>query len=945
LPDSQKTKFFVLLFFIIGAFIGRGYLQYETSNEIELTIDALISDGVDFKIAINERWGSPQAERTVPGMRHLYTFKKIPGIVRVVRLEPTKKTGVKIIIYSLEFRQNSKSLKKIPLNNLLSWRSGDLKIINSNSGDYLEMESTSEEPFLQNDNLQISFNGIALNKIAAYIEKFSLFTFPSILGIIFVLVAWRYIILLKKKNSWMTSYYLTCILVASVLLSKLLYSAAILTYNKISQVYDTVGFASYTGYVSDVGFRAFWVIILGCGIFTYCVLRGLQKIKKQKINEEIPLDKNIKMRKYYPWFPIILIISYVILNFPYIYYLSTHTPEIINISDFDTSNSVIWQYFRYLHLIPFRDFWYIYAGFYYTLSQSPPDIFFRLIHTSLLFGVISFSLYRIFKFSKKKSLICILFFWLIQALVPSTQRYFLSVSVILLFAASILAVRRSTFLFLGCYIFYIFFMEPTQLVYAIPTFGILLTSGLLLNKQKNEKINFIKKLAFTFYGSFPLIIFYLFYLWTHNALNEYLGLYSGLGAMANYSMKPFGILNSAYHVFSWLGVYWWIVFIFFLIALLRLANKSKKNIVFEDFIPISLAILSIVVFQKSLIRPMMDGFEIAIFGIFFFFCQSDFRKLQKSKIALAGSMIFIGFFLLIFFTKNSIAHTVLKNYSQRILTIHKDISVLFLNQKKWMEIQKKYFSLKRFIIDGVYGDEFKKNLLKKIQLKKNDDIFVLGDDSYLYIILEQQAPFYVTFYNQSILYSQKNTIDWINVHNPKYVLWRNTFKDFDDVPNYTRVPLVFERVIQDYKFKNTYGSFVILERKKSEEPVDFNFWREYLGNTILLGFIPGRSEPNKFEIKEMNGQKNTYESHFLTINISNPIPERREEISFNVNGNIYKIAFQEEKKVFSYNINLERVWFWKIAHTTGIEPKIINKSDAISYIQIRNITTSRDILY
>ncbi|MBI4697984.1 MAG: hypothetical protein HY758_03500 [Nitrospirae bacterium] len=232
--------------------------------------------------------------------------------------------------------------------------------------------------------------------------------------------------------------------------------------------------------------------------------------------------------------------------------------------------------------------------------------------------------------------------------------------------------------------------------------------------------------------------------------------------------------------------------------------------------------------------------------------------------------------------------------------------------------------------------------MKKMVFEKKDDLFVMGDDAYLYIVLGQQTPFYITFYNKSILYSQLNTVSWLERHKPKYVMWKSAFKEFDKVPNIVRIPLVFEKIMQDYVYAYTIGPFHILRRKLPIEVASLDFWRSNLGETVDLGYIPSRSDPAVFEANSLGSGK---EANFLKVTINSPVHGEVDKVYCKVGEFMYAIRFNEREGITVYNIYLNRIWFWQLAIANQVKPVVVQSMEPGMSMQVKTVRLRNDVLY
>lgn len=932
-----RNKKIILIgsFFILGMFFGYISLFYIKNNRVDLVIDATISKGQYFDIFINKNWGNPKNLSIIPGVRSLYVFKDVPWIISDLRIDPSDLIGAKIIIYNIKFQKNGSIFKMLDGNNLRLWNISNVKFLDIVQENAAEMISLSDDPIIQKENV------IGVESKIKWLPRIFMSTGGLIVFLFFVLFIVVYSFIFFSKKDRFNIFYFIGTLFCSFLIATVLFKISLLIPGNIPEVHNTVGFGSFSGLIKGLYNRAFLIAIVGSGVF---VLLSFYLwnifVKKYDLNL-IEYQNVISLRKFSPYFFYGMVCLFGLVTFPYLHDVFQYNTATTSIVNLDNKNIIIWNFFRYLGLVPFKDFWYPYSGLYYMSLRIPPDIIFLWIHRIILFSVSFFSCYNLLKYDKKKSIIILSCMLLLEIfLFSASERYFLSLSTVLLLAASISVKRLEMFIFLGVYSFYVFFVEPMQLLYAFIPCLFLIGVAIAAERKTEDRLRILYYFAIVFGVAFFLIIAYLIRLSFRGALSQYINFYTTMESSALYIMSPMLSFNYEY---SFDNIFWVVIILFFSSSLFVLLQKSKKILEFNDFVILAIVLLSIIVSQKWIVRfpsVAQQIISIPIFGLLLLFVQ--FRYIPERFIARYSFAFFFGFFFIFPLILNESAVSVIYSYVTRPLTLYEDIPLLFTKKSAWDSIKRSYFLPERFLIDDVRGDEFKEIFLKKFIFDKGDDLFVLGDDSYLYMVLDQKNPPYISFYNQSILYSQRNTSNWIDVHKPKYVLWRDTFKDFDGVPNYTRVPLVFEKVIQDYKFKDTYESFLILERKSKEERIDLDFWKKHLSDTIQLGFIPSRSEPERSLSKNTS---TSFMATYLIVDIEKPSDGREREIVFNIHNDSYKIKFRERRGITTYHILLDRIWFWNVAKKNEIEAHLVANDGEGMKVKTSNLNLSKEILY
>lgn len=920
---------------VTGLFLGYLSIFFLESNRVDIILDAEISAGNNLEIYTNNSWASPRFNRIAAGVRQRYVFEGLSGMLTSFRLDPSDKKDASIIIYGMDIVDSSGTSKHIVPSIISSWSRQNLSL-DTTSLASVELTSLTSDPILSTTNIYSTLQGIAIKKIVTTVSVHW--------GQLFFLILLLYLVISYgvRKIIPIRFFLLPVFLFVLFYISKYLYIIGSQLARSLPAVYDTVGFASYTGYFKDADFHAFWITILGSAIFAVsCVFFWNYLRKKNAVSgQRIEHGKNDAKFSYIPFFTLLLF--YAFTNFPYLLYYLEHSLSMIHAADYDSQNVITWQYFKYLGLIPMKDFWYPYSGFFYSSPPFFSELIFGWIHKILIFGISAFSIYRIFSYEKVRSLFIILAVWLLQVATVGTDRYFLSLSIVLFLAANIKIPRPAAFFVWGVYGGYVFIMEPVQLMYAAPAGLLLMLASFIVERRQDVRSRIIKGSLIGLGAAALVTAPYIQYLSSQGALNEVLAFYKTLNSLGVAGMSAIDIVDWVYQSISSISVYWWFTLLLFIFSLCSLFTRPKKLWQIEDFFPLAIALLNIMIFQKWLIRPFFNtqGLAIPIIGLLLIIARSDVRGFFRYSFMQYGAAVVAGVSLVVVFKIGNPVITLLREVTSRPLSIQKDFTVAFAGTDQWTSIKDQYFSLEKFHIDGMDGNAFKKKVLEKLSFKKNDDLFVLGDDAYVYIILNQRAPFHISFYAQSILNSQKNTVAWLAAHRPTYVLWNKSFEAFDTVPNIVRSPLIYEKVISDYTYFDTVGSFLIFQRNDREEAIDLDFWRENLGDSIDLGYIPGRSEPERFISEERDGSQ---VATFLTVMVDNPTHGNIQEIDTVIDGKTYTIIFREYKGKKIYHIHLNRVWFWQAAIKNKLTPEV--RDDQKNMVRIDTFSISRDILY
>jgi hypothetical protein len=202
---------------------------------------------------------------------------------------------------------------------------------------------------------------------------------------------------------------------------------------------------------------------------------------------------------------------------------------------------------------------------------------------------------------------------------------------------------------------------------------------------------------------------------------------------------------------------------------------------------------------------------------------------------------------------------------------------------------------------------FNKDFNEKFKLSRSNDLYVLGDDSYIYVALDQLIPPYISYYSESILYSQDTMVTWLLMNKPQYVIWNKDNLTFDLVPNILRVPLIYDYIQRNYSFESNFHNFKVLKISfNSLTDPNLSEWTHYLGSSIDLKYLPSFSSISE----NYNKCSKAKPTNTLLIK-SNSKTNGEVVVNFKYKNMLYSLKFNTVPSKQYYFINLERIWFYK----------------------------------
>ena len=270
-----------------------------------------------------------------------------------------------------------------------------------------------------------------------------------------------------------------------------------------------------------------------------------------------------------------------------------------------------------------------------------------------------------------------------------------------------------------------------------------------------------------------------------------------------------------------------------------------------------------------------------------------------------------------------------------------NVSYAFGHKQQWKQAEAGYFAPESFDLQGVAGDKLRDDLNNAVKWQPDDKVFVLGDSPFLYIVLNRKTPFYIDFYDESILGRQENTVEWLKRNVPQYVLWDPGFNLFDSVPNLVRVPLLYSYVARNYVPLTNVRGLSVLRRLHSGELPDVDFWRQQLGNVLDMAYVPSLSE---FVFASPSAQDDGSSPLTAVITIASPVQGRKRQFMLDIGGKPFEIDFTERANIGSYYIRLDRIAVVQAAEAAGLKIQSPAAEGDMS-IRLRHLRPAEDSLF
>lgn len=872
---------FIAIFSIFAVYFS--YLNNEKYPLGDIIIEANIQNGTNIEIFINKDWNNSLKQEIIPGRDHKYIFSGVPIDLLNLRIDPTNSPNTSFILKKVIFKTENKTYDLFA-DNMDGWFSSDctcsqFKICKSINGD----------PTLSKSFDIGSFGGKGGNYIFGGTESF----YGKLLYSSLLLMVITFFIVVSKNN------FQTLIIILYSLIIFYLFKFAIdninFNFNIIIPVNGSVGHASYFSLNKTYEIIKFNLIAFFVFIVSYVFFGSGRILIRSKTNT---LDNNSKKINGYVIF--LLIFLFALVAFPDFWWYSQKSVK--HLSDYDSQNIATWAYQYYIGSVPYRDLWYPYSSYFYINPPIFPNNIFLFFHKSIIFASILFSILSLLKNKIiQLLLVCILYNIVIYKISPIyTERYFISLSILLIYYNYLIKKNNFKLVFIPLYLIYVSFFELNQVLYALISLIPLFIAYLFSSKYT---IKNLVTLASPIFLYIFLLIPIALVLKKYEIYSEYLKFYENISVISKYSMFPANISSWIFNLTKD-GLLFTIMVLSIIFSTISFSIFGRRDL--RSFFSFSGAVLLGILFQKQLLRPSIVNDLIPVYILFviiliFYYLQEiNIKSNYKKFYSIIIFIILINFTLK--FSINDF-----KSNIQNIIEKFKIVYINFNYYNNFIESREIYFNKNSFVFKNTNANEFSINFKNRYHLSKFNDIYVLGDDSFVYVSLDQQIPPYITYYNSSAIYSQKSIVSWLKFNSPKFILWDYKKTEFDGVPNYLRVPLVFDFIQKNYSFNSKFNNYEVLTKQDNSINSDNLIqWAGFLGKSIDFKGIIKNSNIEK----SISNCIKSKSPNIIQIN-ANDFQDLNASLNFIYNGNAYSISFILDKNIKNYYIYLDRLWFFK----------------------------------
>jgi hypothetical protein len=585
----------------------------------------------------------------------------------------------------------------------------------------------------------------------------------------------------------------------------------------------------------------------------------------------------------------------------------------------DFNNLVYWAYLVARGDLPFRDFWYPYAGQYLFHSALPAGPLVQWAFEVLTFGAFTTSLWVLAR--ERRSWVVPVAAVLVvldrTGLVYVLARYLLSINVVLGYFAVCRGgpFKPGSVLLAGFIIGLPLVFEPAQLVYALPALVVVALLDLPFDRPRTGSAVLARLHAPALFAGLALLMGVATgaVLASTGQLPGVLEFHRTLGANVEYSALP-TTLPSDWRVLELsAAVLWWPVLAVAAGLFERLSASSELSRLRGNVL-LGLGLVTFMVLQKHFIRPM--EWQLAAFLLvgglaFAIFTPGRISSAAAGALGLAAGLV-AAFF--------STTHA----YQARTATIGSPArfagSIATLTDwSRFAPYNRDRFAPERFV---KFVEERALVSTLKARAGRSITLFALSDMPVFYILTRQPAVWHSGMYNASPAAEQRRVVEWLDRNKPDFVVFDSSQLTFDQVPLAARVPAVLGGVVEGYVRELRSGRYEVLRRRASAEPVSIDYWRTHLGTVLHLGHLPGLID---IEGRDSCGAGGTCDEYLIVDAPQGTTAGDAAWLGFEVNGTAIDIRFDLDPGRTRYVVPLSRLWFWRAAAVLGTRPTLVRR--------------------
>ncbi len=626
----------------------------------------------------------------------------------------------------------------------------------------------------------------------------------------------------------------------------------------------------------------------------------------------------------------------------------------------DGNNGMVWRYLFQNDAKPYKEYWYPYSGqILFELSYPYGELCLTL-HQFILFTIFLLAVYLCTgrALAATLAIFATIFGLYVNGFFQWPERYGLVTNVLLAYAAIDRGVPRPR---AGHVLFWLAavhaaVIEPTSALYVgVPLFVALALDA--LRSPRSFCALLVGRLGREFVPPAVVLAGVGIYLAIQGELTGFLAFMSSLGTQAAYGAYPIDLpawlrLEAPSEAFL-LGS----IVVLIGLGLVREFDAAERKSR-EGRVLLLLGIAAAMLMLKQFLRPHIANqlLIINVVGIVFYLFAG-----QKTNVWQRSGAIFAAGLLFAHLGTSNYPMQVVNNLRTAVARVRASAPCLALDARQRKALTAQFFALNHFQLSDAYVQAVRA-LAHFASSEGAGRLFVLSDDPIFYVLAGVRPYFHTNGYNAAPIQEQKHMIRMLESEPPRVIVWRCADGGVDGVPPVLRDVLLYEHVILHYVpvEPSSPAAFLLLRRRRPEEAVAVDFWRDRLGFDLNLGHIPRFSSPARF--RELNGQSGEEVAEFLTLRITDAAalpsiscPKLPDGGSYHPTGQPVAVPVQCAGRSFTivlsvvpeqseYHVPLNRVWFWSALKKAGFSPTLGKPGPGIE-VRIERRAMNDDILY
>jgi len=570
--------------------------------------------------------------------------------------------------------------------------------------------------------------------------------------------------------------------------------------------------------------------------------------------------------------------------------------------------------------LPYRDFWYPYAGQFLFELRWPIGPLVRWAFDVLLFGSLTAGLWRLAP-QRRLGMVAVVMLVLIadrMGLVFTLNRYLLAPVVVIACLAAMRSreLDRGVIALVTMAVTLAMIFDPMQLVTGIVAMALvwLLEHRLywVANWPAAKVALRLPALLATSGVSVAIVVGGLM-TWS-GQLAPALDFFVNVGDTVSYAAFPTPLNNPAWRLFDvQLGVIWWPIAALTVGLYERLAAPDDESAL-RGAALLALGVAGFLVEQKHLVRPM--EYQLVIYpllGGLVYVVLTPGRLRWATTLTVSG---LVGVLLALLSVQNRTADVAnLAVGAPRRLAGAVGV-MLDGNQSRRANIER--FTSERF---ERYANEREIVTTLDAQAPGPLTLFSLTDAPALYA-LAGQVVWIADMYGASPVAEQRRTIEWLRRARPEYVVFQSGQLEFDSVPLAIRVPEILAEVVSTYVPDRRIGRYEVLRRRTPHEGIPLDYWQRQLGPSLEMGFIPAAIDVSGRAPCERGPSCDVY----LIADVGRVQTVGKRSVTFAFGQQTVRVQFDVDLDSGSYVVPVSRLWFWSAA-SAGNAPVVLSSSD------------------